>query len=236
MLSEHAPLCLSIHPTDNTTYHDAQISDYAGLPRAAFPWRPPLRMTVRARTSHPATTLKGTMGFGFWNHPFMPGESYVRLPRAVWFFFGAPPNQMDLAGGVPGHGWKAATFDAQRWPFLLLAPFAPLGFLLMRIPALYRLLWPLGQWSIGVSERLLDIDLTAWHVYALHWYPQRVLFWVDDTLVHVAPQSPQGPLGFIAWIDNQYAIVTPQGRFGFGYMDVLETQSLFIDAIDIDSS
>ncbi len=29
-------------------------------------------------------------------------------------------------------------------------------------------------------------------------------------------RSPHGPLGFIAWIDNQYAIVTPQGRLGWG--------------------
>jgi len=35
-------------------YSDAQIDDYQGLPRRRFPWRPPLRLTVRARFSHPA--------------------------------------------------------------------------------------------------------------------------------------------------------------------------------------
>jgi len=226
-------LQLSIHPGDNQQYHDAQISDYMGLQRSAFPWRPPLQLFVRARVSHPTEQLCGTMGFGFWNHPFMPGEAYVRLPRAVWFFFGSPPNAMELARGVPGHGWKAATFDASRWPFLGLAPFAPLGFLLMRVPLLYRLLWPVGQWSIGVSERLLTHDLTHWHDYELHWRLNHVQFWVDGELVHVAPTSPRAPLGFIAWIDNQYAIVTPQGRLGFGYVAVPEPQTLHVASVQI---
>ena len=34
-------------------YSDAQIDDYQGLPRRRFLWRPPLRLTVRARFSHP---------------------------------------------------------------------------------------------------------------------------------------------------------------------------------------
>ncbi len=35
----------------------------------------------------------------------------------------------------------------------------------------------------------------------------------------VAPDPPPGPLGFVAWIDNQYAIATPRGDFGFGTLD-----------------
>ena len=35
-------------------YSDAQIDDYQGLPRCHFLWRPPLRLTMRARFSHPA--------------------------------------------------------------------------------------------------------------------------------------------------------------------------------------
>jgi hypothetical protein len=30
------------------------------------------------------------------------------------------------------------------------------------------------------------------------------------------PNPPPGPLGFVAWIDNQYAIATPQGSLRFG--------------------
>ena len=95
-------------------YVNAQISDYP-----PFRWRPPLRLTVTAQASSAA--LRGTAGFGFWNHPFSPVGWSLRLPQAIWFFFGSPPNNMALAQGVPGYGWKAATISANRWPFALLS-------------------------------------------------------------------------------------------------------------------
>jgi hypothetical protein len=41
-------------------------------------------------------------------------------------------------------------------------------------------------------------------------------------------------LGFVAWVDNQYAIVTPQGRFGSGLVEVPETQLLIMERISIE--
>ncbi len=149
-------LYLSTQPTGSRAYSNAQISDYS---RSDFRWRPPLRMEVRARFSASGDALRGTAGFGFWNHPFEPGNVRLRLPQAIWFFFSSPPSNMSLAQGVPGPGWKAATFDARRWLTLLLAPTTPIAVLLMRIPALYRLLWPTGQRLIGVSEALLDSSM-----------------------------------------------------------------------------
>lgn len=234
---EHTPGLLRFHLPQGAahTYSNAQISDYHGAQRA-FVWNPPLRLTVRAWASHPAETLRGTAGFGFWNEPFSPvGRGMPRLPRAVWFFFGSPPNNMALAHGVPGWGWKAATLNAARLPFLLLAPFAPLGFVLMRFPALYHRLWPVGQSALGASEALLPVDLDAPHVYALDWLPDSVAFRVDGEPVLTAPYAPAGPLGFIAWMDNQYAVVTPQGRFRFGLVPVDDAQWLALDRIDIQS-
>jgi hypothetical protein len=92
---------------------------------------------------------------------------------------------MALAKGVAGPGWKAATINAARWPFLALLPTAPLGILLMRIPALYASLWPVGQRAS------------------------------------------------VTWIDNQYAVVTPQGKVGFGLVNLPHTQSLLIEAVKI---
>jgi hypothetical protein len=221
---------LELPPSDNAHYHNAQISTYRT--RRDFDQRPPLALTVRAYVE--GESIQGTAGFGFWNHPYAPGERGFRLPKALWFFYGAPPNDMALALDVPGHGWKAATFDATRWPFLALLPAALPGFLLMRIPALYRWLWPFGQRAIGVSETPLDADLLRQpHEYRLEWHPDRVVFKVDGGIVHESQQALRGPLGFVAWIDNQYAIVTPRGRFGSGLVAIPTAQALIIESLEI---
>lgn len=227
-------LALAVHPTPAGVYSDAQLSDYGTA--ADFRWRPPLRLTVRARSAPGAPGLRGTAGFGFWNQPFMPGQRALRLPQAVWFFFSSPPSDMRLALDVPGPGWKAAALNAARWPFLALLPAAPVGVLLMRAPALYRRLWPLGQRAIGVSERLLDAALLdGWHTYTLDWGADGVRFAVDGALAHDAPGAPRGPLGFIAWVDNQCAVVTPQGRFSFGLLPLDAPQTLYLSELIIEA-
>jgi len=224
-------LHLSLPMTDAARYHDAQLSDYAG--KSDFLWRPPLHMDVIASASvHP---LVGTAGFGFWNHPFVPGERGVRLPKAVWFFFSAPPSNMQLAQGISGPGWKAATIDTTRWQFLALAPTAPVGMLLMRFPSLYHLLWPVGQRAIGVSEHLLDGSLLLErHTYSIDWQVDGIRFSVDGVTVHDARVAIGGALGFIAWIDNQYAVVTPQGQIKFGLVAVLKPQTLILERVEIE--
>jgi hypothetical protein len=223
-----------LEPANARQYSDAQITDYQGLARRDFPWSPPLRLCVRAWASHHTHDLKGTAGFGFWNEPFVPvGRRWPRLPRSLWFFFASPPNNMALAKGVAGYGWKAATIDATRWPFLTLLPLAPIGFLLMRIPVLYRALWPVGQRALGVSEALLPVTLAEPHTYELTWLPASVTFQVDGKPVLVSSSAPRGPLGFIAWMDNQYAVVTPQGRFRFGRLATSERQWLTLKEIEI---
>ena len=110
-------------------YSDAQIDDYGTLARAKFPWRSPLRMEVRARSSLPAATsadiaessniLRGTAGFGFWNYPFSPRGDILMLPEAIWFFYASPPSNMALVPGVPGWGWKAQVVHSMRAGALL---------------------------------------------------------------------------------------------------------------------
>lgn len=213
-------------------YSNAQICDREGPP----PWRPPLTMTVRARFSHPAKRLRGTAGFGFWNAAVAPGVRGFRPPRTAWFFFGGPPHDVPLALGVPGCGFKAAVLDARRLAFFGLLPTAPLGFLLMRVPALYRRLWPVAQRAIGVSEAsLAHVDLTAPHTYALRWEVRGATFAVDGETVLSAPTAPAGPLAFVAWIDNGYAVATPQGRFGLGLVAEPESQWLDVEELRIET-
>lgn len=196
--------------TTVTQYTNAQLDDYQGLARRRFPWSPPLTLTLQARFSHPIDQLSGTAGFGFWNNPFVMGaQRFPTLPRAIWFFFSSPPSDMALALDVPGPGWKAATIDAWRWPFFLLAPTAPVAMPLMRLQPLYRLLWPLGQRAIGVNEAMLALDMTQWHTYHLVWGVNKACFLVDDQLVLQCDQAPRGPLGLVIWKDNQAMTVAP---------------------------
>ncbi|MEZ4668818.1 MAG: hypothetical protein R3E39_12990 [Anaerolineae bacterium] len=226
-------LILTLPPAAPHVYHDAQITDY--VTASDFRWRPPLHMELIASAqTTPDWGLIGTAGFGFWNHPFMPGERGFRLPQAIWFFFSSPPSRIELAQCVPGAGWKAAVLDARRWQFLALLPTAPIGFLLMRSSVLYRHLWPFAQDALGVREHLLDPSLLLTkHRYGINWQTDSIAFTLDDVKVMQTSFVPRGPLGFIAWVDNQYAIVTPQGKFGSGLVAVENPQSLVLEKISI---
>ncbi len=226
---------LRIPATPAGRYVNAQVDDYQGRARRDFLWRPPLRLTVRARFSHAAGALRGTAGFGFWNDPFlMTGWRLPALPQAIWFFYASPESDMPLALDVPGHGWKAACIDAIRPAALLLAPFAPLAVPLLRIPRMHRRLWPLAQRALGVSEALIAQAMTGWHTYVLDWGLRRAEFRVDDRPVLIGERPPRGPLGFVLWIDNQALVATPQGRLRWRALPLAEPQTLEIDRLQIE--
>jgi hypothetical protein len=236
-------LRLVVPPTFDSHYSNAQISDYVRptgeKARFDFIWRPPLRMTVMAWAQvegKPSDALRGTAGFGFWNHPFSPDVSQLpRLPRALWFFFASRPSNMQLTYDVPGHGWKAATIDATRKRALLLAPLALPAALLLRMPSLYRRLWKPIQRALQIDERLLDVNLLAQrHTYAIEWRMDGASFQVDAETLFETPFAPRGPAGFVAWLDNQYAVVTPQGRFGFGVVPIEHQQTLMLEHVLIE--
>src|SRR6202165_5256285 len=197
-------------------YTDAQIDDYGRLPRAKFPWKPPVRMEVRARSSLPAATLAGTAGFGFWNYPFSVRGDILMLPEAIWFFYASPPSHMAVVPGVPGWGWKAQVVHSMR-------PAALVSTLPLALTAAFGIVTgetrPASRWMqrlTGANEALLSVDMVEWHTYVIEWQSHEALFWVDGDLVLRAPQPPVRPLGFVAWLDNQYAIATPRGVFRFG--------------------
>jgi hypothetical protein len=246
---------LILPPASSTAYSDAQLDDYAGLSRRNFPHRPPLRLALRARFSHdtssdhsssprswredrPVTrhTLTGTAGFGFWNNPVGPQSKIPALPQAIWFFYASPPSNMALASGVPGCGWKAAGMDAGRASALTWAPVAPFVMLACRSPRLYRAIWPRVQRALAIAERPIAFrngDMTDWHTYELEWRRGGARWRVDGETILETDRSPRGPLGFVAWIDNQYAVVTPQGKFKFGLRDAPFEQRLEIAEVDL---
>jgi hypothetical protein len=104
----------------------------------------------------------------------------------------------------------------------------------MRNSALYRRLWPIGQWAIGAAEAPINVNLTQTHRYRLDWLTNSVHFFIDDQPILISPYSPRGQLGFVAWLDNQYAIVTPQGQFGMGLIAVKQRQWLTLESLTIE--
>ncbi len=209
-------------------YRYAQVDDYSSLARNRFLWREPATLRLRCRVSD--NSLPGTWGFGFWNDPFPSrfgagslafGLSGMRrhlpaLPNCAWFFYASPENHLSFTDTLPGSGFLAQTFSAPRIPSGLLAP----G--IFGIPLL--LVQPLSKWLranlaaklIREDAKRMTVDTTQWHAYLIQWGKNRVEFAIDEETVFITKTSPQGPLGLVLWIDNQFAAWGPDGMLGAG--------------------
>lgn len=201
-------------------YRLAQLDDYHRRARSDLPWRIPARLDVTARLSDAA--IHGTWGFGFWNDPFSVnlglGGMARRLPagpNCAWFFYASPPNYLALRDDHPAQGFLAATFSSFVFPSVLLAP----GLLLT--PALF---WPpaaaglrrLARQWIREDATALEETVTEWHHYRIALEPDAVRFYVDGRLCLETGCVPQGRLGLVIWIDNQFAAFPADGRFRSG--------------------
>ena len=218
-------------PAKPRGYADAQLDDTQRLARRRFRWTPPVGMSVRARAS--SASPLGTLGFGFWNDPFAVslGQSgaarrFPAAPQAAWFFFGSPPNDLAFSSRVSGHGWKAVSLRFRPLPVAVLGPLAAAGFLLSRLPPLRRPVVEAARRMAVADEAELRTPLDEWHTYRLRWQPGQAAFEVDGETVLVAPTPPPGRLGFVTWIDNQYAIASPESGIAFGLLPTDQTQWL----------
>jgi hypothetical protein len=217
-------------------YRLAQLDDFHDLPRRALLWRPPLRLSLKARAS--SEDIPGTWGFGLWNDPFgfafLKGGG-VRLPvapNAAWFFFASPPNYLSLRDDLPAQGGLAATFRSRRWPdglSLVGAAALPLLFL----PPLARWLRRLGRKTVTQDAASLQIDPTAWHGYTIEWRAEAAIFRVDGEAVLETEIAPPGPLGLVLWVDNQYAALPPDGRLRYGTLPNPEAAWVELEELEI---
>lgn len=212
-------------------YADAQLDDHRALPRRRFAHRPPLRLSLRARASHPQPA--GTLGFGFWNDPFSLSLGQAgaarRLPAppcALWFFYASPPSALALAAGAPPHGWKAASLRAPALPGALFAPAALAAWVLSRLPPARAPILRLALGRLRAAEAALAAPLDEWHEYTLEWHTCEARFHVDGRPALAAPAPPAGPLGFIAWIDNQFGAASPEAGLRFGLVATDQEQWL----------
>jgi hypothetical protein len=94
------------------------------------------------------------------------------------------------------------------------------------VPPIGRLARKLAGRLISQGTAQLDHDLTEWHHYRIDWQADTVVFSIDEQEVLSTPIAPRGPLGFVLWIDNQYAAWTPDGRMKYGR---LASPSAWID-------
>lgn len=215
---------------------DAQVDDYHGRERAAFRWRPPLRLTVRARWSRPASALRGTTGFGFWNDPLDGKRRFVAAPSYVWFFHSSRPSRVGREDDATDSGLVAETMRGMRVPRVAIVA----GNLALRLPGVERLATRFGARRAAPSEVTMpvDLDLTTWHDFGIDWRRDGVTFLVDGAPVASMPsdRTPRGPLGFVAWIDNQWLEVETGGRDRFGRLDAPGHQSLELGRVTIEAT
>lgn len=219
-------------------YADAQLDDYRGAARRDMPWAPPVRLTLSARTSSPHPS--GTFGFGFWNDPFSLGlgvrgaaRRWPQTPQTAWFFYASPPSDLRLHRDVPGAGWKTATLSSRSMHPVLLLPGAAGAFLAMHVPPLRRVLWALLRRFYAAEETRLHFDPSQWHSYVIDWRADRVVFLMDGEIQAVSAEPPTAPLGLVIWIDNQFAVASPDKRMRFGVIPTDEAQWLEVANIHI---
>jgi hypothetical protein len=80
--------------------------------------------------------------------------------------------------------------------------------------------------------------MTQWHTYVLDWESNCSQFGLKghdsetSTIILKSP-SPRGPLGFVAWQDNQYLQLTPWGHIRWGVLDVPKGQWMEVKYLKI---
>ena len=229
----NSSLLLRIPAGEEGAYRVAQLDDYHRLARTQFCWQPPIRLSLQARCSQQSAA--GTWGFGFWNDPFsanlgLGGMSrrLPALPNCAWFFHASSSNHLEIYDRYPAEGFLAATFQSPLIPTLLLTPAFLLAPLLLIQPAA-RLLRKAARMVIKQDAIRVGIDVCDWHSYQIDWNSRSTTFRVDQQLIFETPHPPNGHLGLVIWVDNQFFAFPPSGKIRFGTLAQTEPTTLEIN-------
>ncbi len=230
---------LQISPS--SSYNDAQLDDTQGRPRRHLLHRPPLQLSLEARAS--STSPPGTLGFGFWNDPFpsVGGQAGARrllpaLPRALWFFHASPPSDLPFSAVGEGSGWRAASLRSPAWPGPVVAMLGAALVAGMSLRPLRRA-WIRQAWRIVAGAQSAPIaGLGAWQRYEIDWSRDQARFMVDGRVVLVAQNPPDGPLGLVLWIDNQWAAFSATAGLRFGIVPHAPEASFEIRDVRLDGN
>jgi hypothetical protein len=146
------------------------------------------------------------------------------LPNAAWFFFASPYNYLSLRDDLPADGPLAATFRSSRLPAALL-PLTVVGLPLLVARPSARLLRK-------IARRFVRQE---WHTFVIDLNQERAFFQVDGEKMLETALVPLGPLGFVLWLDNQYAAFRPDGRVGFGSLENPQPAWIEISGLVLDN-
>ena len=226
-----------ILPGQKGNYRLAQLDDGTSRSRNHFKWQPPLTLSLRARVS--AVDIPGTWGFGFWNDPFSLSlglgggtRRFPASPNVTWFFYASPQNYLSLRNDLPANGFMAQTFNSPRFPNLLVA-LGAMGLPLLLWPLLARKIRSYLRYMVAEDSFEINIDVTQWHNYTLEWHNEFVLFKVDNQ-TFTTENTPNSPLCFILWIDNQYASFPSSGKLSYGTLANHQPAWLEIEALKLE--
>lgn len=226
-IEESFGLKLSLKDAPAGTLSIAQLDDYINRPRSDYLWLPPLIFRLNARVTHSSGALLGTSGFGFWNNMApMWGTRMEVNPNWIWFYYASPQSTISLTNGLV-NGWKASVVNGGGGGERAMAA----ANTFMKIPLLGRLLT--GVRKPARETALSEWDFTEWHEFEIHWLPESIHFRIDGQEVLAARVKVTIPLAFVAWIDNNYATVKPNGDLEIGYLAVEQEQSLLIQDLEI---
>lgn len=120
-----------------------------------------------------------------------------------------------------------------RLPGLLLAPAALIALLLGRIPLVRRPVMDLALGQVSASEVMVPFALDVWHTYEIDWLGDQIEFRVDNQQILRSTVAARGPLGFVTWIDNQYAVASRSQGLRFGTIAPHGPQALEIAGLSI---
>lgn len=213
---------LEVQAGEKGKYRLAQLDDYTNRSRKYFLWHPPLTATFMARASN--ADIPGTWGFGLWNDPFSLSlglgggiRRFPALPNAAWFFHASPDNYLSFQNNKPAQGFLAQTFQSPPVPPGLLALGAPL-LPLLTLPWIAKRVRPLLGSIIKDDSTSIKLDVTQWHQYGLRLEPYLASFIIDKKEFFQTGVVPINPMGFVIWIDNQFASFPPSGKLTYGTM------------------
>jgi hypothetical protein len=227
---------LSIPAGTGGSYRCAQLDDYHGLRRRNFPWQAPFHLRARMRSSQ--SEIPGTWGLGLWNDPFgMALFSQAEplrlpvLPQAAWFFFASPPNYLSLRDDLPACGGLAGVFRSPRpgWPASLAGMAATP---LVLVPPAARWLRRTARRWVHQTAAALPGDPSEWREYEMDWQADEVTLRVDGSVILHSDLTPNGPLGLVIWVDNQFAAFTPHGRLRFGTLTNPQPAWIELDSLE----